>query len=346
MIGSDQTPRRNIAKITFSDIARLAGVGTATVERVLNGRGGVSEGTAQKVVSAARALDYPKRLPEKHRGLLRIEVILVRPETTFFARLSRSFERIAATLDPSVSVHRTFLEESDPQAIARHIADPGMRRSGLILAVPEHRSIRAALVAFSAKRIPVIQIVTQIAGLDTDYVGIDNEAAGRMAGLLMASIQKKPGTVVAFCHSPVYAVHRQRMRGFSAYMARPAAGHLAFAQISFTHDSEVRAAEALTEAFRSYPDLAGLYSAGGANFVLCDALRKHQRGRDVFFVGHELTERSAAALRDGTMGAVLDQAPEAQARRALDMVLSRLGLLEAPVDNPPIRFITVTAENV
>jgi LacI family transcriptional regulator len=46
------------------------------------------------------------------------------------------------------------------------------------------------------------------------------------------------------------------------------------------------------------------------------------------------------------MGAVIDQAPEAQARRALDMMLSRLGVLEAAVDNQPIRFITITAENV
>ena len=91
-----------MSKPTFSDIARQAGVGTATVERVLNGRGGVRPATAAKVIAAARALDYPRRLPEVHRGLLRIEVILVRPETTFFRRLSRAFERINATLDPSV----------------------------------------------------------------------------------------------------------------------------------------------------------------------------------------------------------------------------------------------------
>jgi LacI family transcriptional regulator len=66
-------------KPTFCDIARHAGVGTATVERVLNGRGGVRPATTERVLAAARALDYPRRLPEVHRGLLRIEVIIVRP---------------------------------------------------------------------------------------------------------------------------------------------------------------------------------------------------------------------------------------------------------------------------
>ena len=50
---------------------------------------------------------------------------------------------------------------------------------------------------------------------------------------------------------------------------------------------------------------------------------RHPRGRQVFFVGHELTERSVAALRDGVMSVVLDQAPEAQARRAIDLMLKQ-----------------------
>jgi hypothetical protein len=101
-------------KATLRDIAAAAGVGTATVERVLNGRGGVAPRTDEKVLVAARRLDYPKRLPEMHRGLLRIEVILVRPETTFFARLSRSFERIAATLDSSVGELRRQPDSARP----------------------------------------------------------------------------------------------------------------------------------------------------------------------------------------------------------------------------------------
>lgn len=36
-------------KVTLKDVARQAGVGTATVERVLNGRGGVRPETVEKV---------------------------------------------------------------------------------------------------------------------------------------------------------------------------------------------------------------------------------------------------------------------------------------------------------
>lgn len=106
--------------------------------RSQRGRGGVRPHTVEKVIAAVRALDYPKRLPDLHRGVIRIEVILVRPETPFFSRLAKAFERIAATFDSSIAVHRTFLKEDDPLNIAA-VAGAGFRRSGaLILAVPEH----------------------------------------------------------------------------------------------------------------------------------------------------------------------------------------------------------------
>jgi LacI family transcriptional regulator len=335
---------RRMAGPTFRDIARLAGVGTATVERVLNARGGVRPETVERVLAAARALDLPRRLPDAHRGLLRVDVMLVRPDSTFFGRLNRAFERIAAALDPALSLHRSFLPEDDPAAIARRIAEPSHRRAGLILAVPDHPLVRAALAGVEATGLPIVQVVTRSAGVAAPFVGIDNLAAGRTAGLLLARMQARPGPVVAFCHSGAYRIHRDRIRGFSAELAHRAP-HLDFRRVLFHGDEATRAEDLLREALRTWPDLAGVYNAGGVNSVLADVLGAQVRGR-TFFVGHELTDRSARALREGVMDVVLDQAPEAQARRALDLLLHRFGFLSDPVTNPPIRFVTLTAANV
>jgi transcriptional regulator with XRE-family HTH domain len=45
----------------IADVAARAGVGIATVSRVLNGRANVSEETREKVLDAIRTLDYPVR---------------------------------------------------------------------------------------------------------------------------------------------------------------------------------------------------------------------------------------------------------------------------------------------
>ncbi|MER9256722.1 LacI family transcriptional regulator, partial [Mesorhizobium sp. M0598] len=139
---------------------------------------------------------------------------------------------------------------------------------------------------------------------------------------------------------------RDRVRGFFDYLMETATEHFEPIGALFGHDDGDRNAEQLLEALKRWPDLAGLYNAGGANSALNDVLRRNPLGRQVFFVGHELTERSAVALREGTMDVVLDQAPEAQARRAMDLVLATLNLHDLQVENPPIRFVTFTAENL
>lgn len=333
-----------MSKPNYRDIARHAGVGTATVERVLNGRGGVRPDLVARVVIAARALKYPRTLPDTHRGLLRIEVLMVRPETTFYRRLSRAFERIAATLDPLVVVQRSFTEEMKPEAIARRILSTETPRAGLILAVPNSPLISAAVEAVVARGIPVVHVVTRASGHTGEFVGIDNHAAGRTAAFFIARMARAQGPVVALCH-PIYQVHRDRIRGFSDYFLKHP-GPIAFEWLGFTRDEEHFSAETLAMVLERHPDLVGLYNAGGANAALISVLQRHPRGRDILFVGHELTDYTRAALGEGIMDVVLDQAPEAQAQRALDLVLRRVGLTDIEPDRNPIRFITITAEGL
>ncbi len=333
-----------MSKPNYRDIARLAGVGTATVERVLNGRGGVRPGLVEKVLIAARTLEYPRKLPDIHRGFLRIEVLLVRPETTFYRRLSRAFERIAATLDPLVIVQRSFTEEMNPDEIARRILSSEFPRAGLILAVPSNPVISAAVERVSVQGLPVVHVVTRASVRAGEFVGIDNFAAGRTAALYITRMARRTGPVAAICH-PIYQVHRDRIRGFSDYFLEHT-GASSFDWIGFGRDEDRHSADRLLEALEAYPDLSGLYNAGGANSALIEVLRRHPRGRDVFFVGHELTDYTRIALGDGTMDVVLDQAPEAQARRALDHILRRIGLTDIEPDRAPIRFITITKESL
>lgn len=333
-----------VSKANYRDIARLAGVGTATVERVLNGRGGVRPELVEKVIVAARSLEYPRTLPSTHRGLLRIEVLMVRPETTFYRRLSQAFERIAATLDPLVVVHRSFAEEMNPEEIARRIVSSDLSRAGLILAVPSNPVISAAIKKVDAQGLPIVHVVTRASERVGEFIGIDNYAAGRTAALYISRMARRPGPVAAICH-PIYQVHRDRIRGFSDYFHENP-GPSTFEWLGFGGDEERSSADRLWSALEMYPELAGLYNAGGANSALIEVLRRYSRGRDVFFVGHELTDYTRSALRDGTMDVVLDQAPEAQARRSLDVVLRRIGLTDIEPDLAPIRFITITKESL
>jgi len=334
-------------KVRLADIARAAKVGTATAERVLNARGGVAPRTAERVVMAARRLGYDRPLPEAHRGVIRIEVMMVRPDTPFFTRLNQAFTRIAASLDPSILIHRTFLDERDPHAVARHIANPGFRRSGLIIVAPDHPEVRARLGEVKAAGVAVVPIVSRIGEAGDPFIGIDNEAAGRTAAYYMTNMLKpRAGILVALCHSAAYAGHRERIRGFSGYLAEhPDPAHL-FALVIFGMDDPARSAELFADALRRHPDIIGIYNAGGANAGIASVLEREGRGRSIMWIGHELTEDSRRWLKSGLMDIVLDQAPEIQARWAIDTVLHRIGFIDVAVSCEPVRFLTISAENL
>jgi LacI family transcriptional regulator len=334
-------------KVTLADLAREANVGTATVERVLNSRGNVRPETAERVAIAARRLGYDRRMPERYHGIIRIEVIMVRPDTPFFARLNQAFARIAATLDSSVLIHRTFLDELDPRSLARHIADPGFRRSGLIIAAPDHPEVKMRLRQAKASGVAIVHIVSHIGNEEDDFIGIDNYAAGRSAAYYMTNmLRPRSGTLVALCHSSAYEVHRARVRGFSDYLAEHGDPAHVFALVMFGLDDRSRSAELFEDALARYRDIIGIYSAGGANSGVASVLKRRGRDKSILWIGHELTENSRQWLQSGLMNIVFDQAPEIQARRAVDIILRRIGFIDVEVSAEPVRFLTINSENL
>ncbi|MEY9590882.1 LacI family transcriptional regulator [Bradyrhizobium yuanmingense] len=331
---------------TIRDIAREANVGTATVERVLNDRGGVRTELAERVIRAVKKLKYGDRRLKPHSGIIRIEVLLVQPEAeVFYADLNATFQRISASLDPAILVHRTFVSEDDIAGVARHIAKPPVRRAGLIVLAPDHPEITESIRQARMSGVEVVQLLTGSADEDVPYIGIDNYAAGRTAAYYMSRMLRGIcGTVLAMCHSGAYRAHRERIRGFSDYLMQHADGHRNFCAVIFGHDDNLLSAERLSEALRNGDRVVGLYSVGAGREGIAAALNAHPA--KVFWIGHALTQSTAKCLRSGLMDICIDGAPETQARRSLDTVLHRLGLIDVDVSSAPVQFLTITAQNL
>ncbi|AMA59916.1 LacI family DNA-binding transcriptional regulator [Bradyrhizobium sp. CCGE-LA001] len=331
---------------TIRDIAREANVGTATVERVLNDRGGVRTELAERVIKAAKKLKYGDRRFRPHSGIIRIEVLLVQPEAEmFYADLNATFQRISASLDPSILVHRTFVREDDIAAIAQHIAKPPVRRAGLIVLAPDHPKITESIRQVRMSGVEVVQLLTGSAGEDVPYIGIDNYAAGRTAAYYMSHmLQGRSGSFLAMCHSGAYRAHRERIRGFSDYLTQHRNGDHHFYLVIFGHDDNLLSAERLAEALQDDNRVIGLYTVGAGREGIAAALDTHPA--KVFWIGHALSHGTAKCLRSGLMDICIDGAPATQARRSLDTVLRRLGLIDVDVSNAPVEFLTITAQNL
>ena len=77
-------------KDRFQDIAVHAKVITATVDRVLNERGGVSRKTVLKVLSSAKALGTKRILPSVARRPLIVEAVLSCSSSAYYDRLNKA----------------------------------------------------------------------------------------------------------------------------------------------------------------------------------------------------------------------------------------------------------------
>lgn len=102
--------------MSLKEVARRAGVGLATVDRVLNERGGVAPETVHRVLQAAREVGLKRILPEEHRHPWQIELLLSSNDSFFFKQLAQDFTEVASHLGyRRLTLRRTFVPEAQPE---------------------------------------------------------------------------------------------------------------------------------------------------------------------------------------------------------------------------------------
>ena len=335
-------------KNTFEDIARIAGVGIATVDRVLNERGGVSEKTAEKVLQAARQLKSKRILPTSHHKMLRIEILLARPELPLIERINREFGRQAERIDKSVVIQRTTMKSDNPKVVARAIRETTC--NAVVIFTQAHPLIHDAIEQASQRGVAVITIFSDLPdSRRLAYAGTDHYSAGRTAGYFMARMVRERGPIVVLCYHFGFLGHKQRVNGFRDALALYAP-KLEISDIIEGGDNSATSERLLVKCFRSHHNVAGLYNVGAPNDACGAALRRGQFKTKPIFVGYELTDHSRAMLLDGTMDLVIDQNPEHQAHFALDVVMHHFGYTEPGWLEVPYRsnysFRLYTPENI
>lgn len=112
---------------TLADIAREAGVSSATVDRVLNNRSGVKARTRDIVIETARRLGYFGALKEGG-GCVQLDFVLPAGTNTFIANLQQQIEMQASGRDDlDVRVHS--VEGFNPYTLATKLNElHGFRR--------------------------------------------------------------------------------------------------------------------------------------------------------------------------------------------------------------------------
>lgn len=152
-------------RFPIKEIARQAGLGTATIDRVLNGRANVSPQTKLRVTAAIEELrEQEAQLAARGRRLF-FDFVVEAP-----SRFSREIKLAAEAVLPQIGTAvcrprfllQEIMEEDEVVAALKRIVKRGSQ--GVCLKARDTAKIRQAVNTLTAARIPVVTLVTDVLG--------------------------------------------------------------------------------------------------------------------------------------------------------------------------------------
>lgn len=316
----------------MDEIADKAGVGIATVDRVLNERGGVSPKTAAKVLEAARELETGRILPSPYTRLIRIKLIMPSVETPLNLRIRQAFEDQIGHHTKTLVIERVWIDPNNEDALK------GQFRKGnadaIIAYVPETSSAIEAIAATTSSGVPVVTLCSDLPTTPRlGYVGIDHYQAGRAAGFLMSQMAR--GTqFVGVCSDLNYRAEASRISGFRDGLSLATEGK---AKLSLLEGSAWVRSD-------NDPDVAGIYIAG-CDGPLADNLTRWN-SHSCITIAHDLGDMDRKLMAEGLISIAIEQNAKEQAIQAIAVLLERFGIENPLATRSSVPFTIHTLHNI
>ncbi len=328
-----------MGKTTIIDIARNAGVSTATVDRVLNGRVGVSAANRQRVLQAARDLGYlpfEGMVPLPSRPV-HLEFFIPFLHSGFMGEMAESIRGFAANLPLVASCNIRTLDGFGPDALLPALEGLSLRTSGVGLVTVDHPKSREAIRRICEAGVRVVTIASDVLATPRSaYIGVDNVVAGRTAALIMGRMARAArGPVGLFLGSRAYHGHQGREYGFRALLEHDFPNLTLLPAVETGEDSE-RSRAAMTALLRTEPDLIGIYCVGAGRTGIVQALEEARPARRPFVIMHDLTDSTRAWLAADQIDVVIDQNARLVGEQA---VIRLLGAIAASTPLLPLKDI-------
>ena len=329
-------------RFTLKEIAFQAGLGLATVDRVLNNRPGATPRAAAQVAAAMAELERQFEATRLSGRRLALDVVVEAPRR-FSQAVRLAFEAEMPALRPVALSARFHLADRMEPADLRAILTAIRRRGshGVVLKARNTRENAELAQGLMAVGIPVVTLVTDLPpACRLGYVGIDNLTAGANAAYLMGRMSPAPGRVLVSLSSSDFAGEGDRALGFAQGLARDYP-HLSAVTVSEGGGVNRSTYELTLAALDEYPDLDAVYSIGGGNRAILQAFADARATARVF-IAHDLDATNRALLGQRRLTLVIhhDLAPDA--RRACQMILRHHGMLPRDLGLGPSRMILLT----
>ncbi len=258
---------------TIKEVADKSGVSTATVSRALRGLPNVTPSTRERVLEAARELNYsidPRASRLAAGRTMTIGIVMPLADQWFYSKVSTAVEATLVTQGYDVMRYSIASRGNQTEFLCR--LSSGKHVDGLILVTMALTDEDLALL--TRLDFPVVTVETETAHFAS--VGIDNVAAAQTATRHLINLgHRQIGIISGLRQDPMrFLVPRQRAEGYRSALRE--------------HEIEIR------------PELEvpGNFSLAGGAEAMVDLLSMHQPPTAVFAFSDEMAIGALKTIRD------------------------------------------------
>jgi LacI family transcriptional regulator len=287
---------------TIHDVAREAGVSSATVDRVLNGRERVREETARRVYEAAQLIGYHAAPLIGQRVFadlprLRLGLVLHKERQAFYQDFKLEAERaVARATGVRASLQVAFAASQSPKDFTSLMEGMAGRVDAIAATAVTHPEVGDAVQRLNQKGIPCFSLLNDFGqGVRQNYLGLNNLKVGRIAAHMIATASHTAGKIAVFVGGYRWHGHELRETGVRSYF-REHAPQFQVLDTLINLETRQLTYEATLDLLNRHPDLRGIYCAGGGMEGAIAAVREARAPGEVAVVVNELTPESRAAL--------------------------------------------------
>lgn len=338
--------------IGVKEIARLANVSLATVDRVLHNRTGVAESTRAKIQKIIKRLNYRPNILARRLAsgkVYRFAALIpaVSDETPFWEAPLNGINRAESELSQyGIKVERFFFDQNDKKSFkARSKVILNNEIDGVVMAPSFIEESIQFAKACEELKIPYVFIDSDIPNQDSlCYIGPELFKSGYLAASLAVYSKQKTGkilvvNIVKEMDSNQHHVMRKE-EGFRSYF-KDKKINADIIEMNINQTDYKAVEKSLTGVFERNTDITTIFVTNSRVFSVAKFLEKKEK-KNILLIGYDYIEENIQYLERGKINFLICQKPEEQGYRGI-MALYHHLILKIPITNieyMPIDIIT------
>ena len=317
--------------MTIREIAEKCGVSTATVDRVINGRGKVRPATEARVLDELEAAGYTKNIAARALALRKdsptIGIIVASEGNPFFDDVLVGIRRAEAELaDLGVSVSLKTMRGYHAEKQLVYMEEMAPKISALVLHPIDDPQITAGIANLAARGIPTVTVNSDLENSARRcYVGSDYVKGGQTAAGLIRLATHGKRQLGILTGVETLLGHRQRLRGFENHL-QAFCPRIEIVDRRSAEDDDERSYFATRVMLREHPEIDTLQVLAAGVQGVYAAVEEVRRERRLELFAFDHIPATEHMMQSGQLRAVVCQQPFQQGyqsvRAALDIVLS------------------------